>query len=205
MARQFLTILVLALLPVGALAQVVTEMTPDLIKQALADQKTDTCYGFGPSAGFGAIKLSGAPGYGCFTTPYSRVVAAARDATKKYKSFTEADVTPEMIVPEAHFHAFAQRRDHGPGMVDVEAVVLMPKGSKDRAAAIQPIRADQMTAEYKNLMGATFEGKSITAVFPLTVLDERNEVRVVFGSPICGGSLKRSADCAAKLKLDKVR
>jgi len=182
-------------------AQLVTEMTPEKIQEALKQEKGETCFPLKTDTPMGMQSAY----VGCFTTPFSRVAQAAQAARKKYKTFTEADVTPEMIAP--HFEVLAPSRDGGAGRTNVEAVVVTPKKSKDRSAAIQPILSEEMTAEYKNLMGATFEGKGMRAVFPLSALSEANEVHVVYDAKTCivGGWGKFFEDCPAKIKLDKVR
>src|SRR6185369_16076673 len=75
--RMILAVGALALVaaPTAGIAQVVTEMTPDTIKAAIADTKNDGCY---------ALKK----GFACFTPPYSRVAFAAREAKKKDEPFT---------------------------------------------------------------------------------------------------------------------
>ena len=78
----------------AASAQVVTEMTPERIREAIADTKAKGCYVL--STG-GVLERFGR---GCLTTPYSRVVLAAQNAREKYQPFTEADVQPAMLAPE---------------------------------------------------------------------------------------------------------
>lgn len=187
-----------------ASAQIVTEMTPERIQEALKQEKGETCYPLKTDTPMGMQSMY----VGCFTTPFSRVAQAAQAAKKKYKNFTEADVTPEMIEPHLEVLAPSHTRaGEGPRPVNVEAVVITPRKSKDRGAAIQPIKSEEMTAEYKNLMGATFEGRGMRAVFPLSALSEANEVHVVYDEKACivGGWGKWYEDCPAKLKLDKVR
>src|SRR5712692_3213182 len=86
-------------LPVVVAAQIVTEMTPERIKEAISSEKATGCYELHKQS------LTGRVVVGCFTTPFSRVVAAAQNAKRKYKPFTEADVTPELIAAgELHVH-----------------------------------------------------------------------------------------------------
>lgn len=179
-----------------AYAQVAAEMTPELIRQAIADGKGDGCYGLRAGKGFIGTAM-----VGCFSTPYSRVVSAAQAAKKKYKTFTEADVTPELVAAgELHIHGFAINPD-GPGMANVETIVITPKGSKDKSKAIQPTKATETTSEFKNQMGASFEGRSMTAVFPLDVLTEDHEIHIVYDSLI--GKPAWCDDCKAGIKLGK--
>lgn len=189
---------------VQAEAQIVAEMTPEKVREALAQEKGETCFPLKTDTPMGMSSTY----LGCYTTPFSRVAQAAQAAKKKYKAFTEADVTPEMIAP--HLEVLAPSLDrvgNRAGRANVEAVVIMPKKSKDRAAAIQPLKSEEMTSEYKNLMGATFEGRGMRAVFPLSVLSDANEVHVVFDEKACivGGWNKLVEDCPAKLNPQKAR
>src|SRR5687768_8054551 len=115
--RPALVLAVLAwALPSGA--QVVTEMTPERIRDAIADTKTDGCYEL-------------RKGYACFTTPYSRVVLAARSAKKEYKPFAEADAA-DLLAPFIEVVARPQ-----PSMIigsgrtgppiDVKTIVVLPR------------------------------------------------------------------------------
>jgi len=83
----------------------------------------------------------------------------------------------------------------------------MPAGSKDRSKAIPPTKSIETTDEFKNAMGANFEGKSITAIFPLAVLSEQNAVHVVYDKPkgALGTGASSCDDCEVRFKLDKVR
>jgi hypothetical protein len=193
--------------PVSAGAQIVMEMTPDRIREAIA-AGGDSCYGLTRGRKNQAMSVF----IGCYSTPYSRVAGAAKKAKAAYRPFTEADVTPEMIAPEVWIAARPQQPRHHPGMVDVVAVVVAPAKSTDTGAAIQPVRSIEDTATYQNMMGATFQGKGMMAVFPLSILSEENEVRVVYDSPVCtegsfSGFLKdkKTAECAVRFKLDKIR
>jgi hypothetical protein len=184
-----------------ARGQLITQMTPELIGEAI-EQRDSGSYKIQEHSGWG-----NGPVLGYFTTPYSRVVLAANSARKLYKTFTLADVTPELLAPEVHVYALARaiggRMD---AIANVQAVVVMPAKEKDRTKAIQPIRTSELTEEYKNLMEAVMTGRSIIAVFPLSVLDEKNEVRVVFDRFVPGASaVKGCTDCGARFNLKKVK
>jgi hypothetical protein len=189
-------------------AEIVKEMTPALIKEAIelgSKNKGDGCYALRSQQPIG--------GMGCVSTPFSRVVEAASMAKQKYKPFSETDVTKEMLAPELHIHAWPNT--HGPGVVSAENVILRPKGAKDLASIIRPTRIDEREASYKNAMGGTWTGKEIMAVFPINALTDDTEVRVIYTQPVCseGGSWSLSlkpqmtADCGARLgsSLKKVR
>ena len=203
-------IAIASLLAVPATAQVVTDMTPELIKQAIADKKGKPCYPISMGSTMAMTKRD----VGCFSTPYSRVVAAARAAQKAYKPFTEADVTVDMFAPEVRVIASAVNRIHGvgAGIISPKTVVVMPIGVTDIAAAIQPSKTEEVDQAFTNAYGAEWRGKTIVASFPLSVLSEKNELRIVYDGPCgAGGPGSRNAeggfttDCGSKFKLDKVR
>ncbi len=179
------------------------EMTPELIQKAIADDRVEGCYAL-KGKGAGLPGLREGFGFGCFTTPYSRVAMAAQDARKKYATFSEADVTPEMLEPVLEVVAPPRDRLDGPGVVSVEAVVVMPSKSKDRSAAILPIDGEQIDAYYQNILGATFEGVGLVARFPLSALKKGNEVRIAYDGLACADwKNKRFSECKVPLKLNK--
>jgi hypothetical protein len=191
-----------------ASAQVVTQMTPELVQQALTDTKTPGCY---------PLKMGGLMSFrttivGCYTTPYSRIAGAAQRARTKYQPFTVADVTDEMRRPVVEVIAFPQSEIAGMplrerGMLSVLAVVVAPAKAKDRSAGvILPTAQAETGEEYVNAYGAKWEAKSITATFPMDVLRETNEIRVVYPANACADSKnKLYSECAVDLKLDKVK
>lgn len=193
-------VLAVALLSTSpASAQLVLEMTPELVRQAIADDKNPGCY---------SLKT----GYACFSTPYSRLAAAAREARKRYEKFAEADVTPELLRPGiVEVIAWAQpsfvygRGRTGPP-IDVTTVVVAPKKSSDRSAAILPAERVDLDERYQNLMGAKWEAHGLVARFPITVLVEANEVRVVYAGKGCADwKQKLASECGFQFKLDGVR
>jgi hypothetical protein len=189
----------------SAQAQILKDLTPDQIKAALADTKTDSCYELKPKVSLGlaiGAKAVTVP-MGCFSTPYSRVVGIGAAARKKYLVADAASITPETIgAGELRIFAFAQSTGQA-GMADVQTVVIMPKDTKDRSKAIQPTHAEELTEEYKNLYGASFQGKSMMAAFPLTALSESNEVHVIYSGHI--GAPAYCDDCKSKLSLKDVK
>ena len=183
----------LAALVLVANGAVAADLTPEMIQKAIADTKTTGCYSVG-----GSFMLSQAP-WGCFTTPYSRIVQAAGVARVAYQKFEASDVTVELVAPgEIHVYAFAQPVKGQVHVHDVEAIVIAPKGSK-REGVILPIRSFDTANEFKNLLGASTEGRSMTAVFPVSAVSDRNEIRVVYRS--AGGTYEMKA----QFKLDKIR
>ena len=141
---------------------------------------------------------------GGFSTPFLRVAMAANAAKSKYKTFVASDVTPEMIAPEVEIIARSIGLE-GTSVANVEAIVVLPKGVKDPLKAIQPIRTRALDEKYKNLMGFTAEGHGMIAVFPLSILKEGYEVRVIFDKHVNGGSSGPCFDCGVPIKLKGIR
>jgi len=98
------------------------------------------------------------PLIGSFSTPFARVVQAALAARKKGNSFAPADVTPDLTAPELHVIALAQTAATDDGMVaTVLSVMLARRGSKDPADVIQPLKTNELTAQYQSLAGTAFK------------------------------------------------
>lgn len=95
--------------------------------------------------------------------PLGRVYQAANSAKEKFLPFTRADVTEDMLQPTLTISA----RCGGTNMAvnpSVTHIVIMAKGAKDDAAAVQPTSMDPWDTEVGNLLGAkmTREGKRAT-------------------------------------------
>jgi hypothetical protein len=196
----------LTLAPSAAVAQIVVEMTPAKIKEAIA---------WGESvkrvelpeliSGSGFAWKSQKAVWGTYSTPFMRVAAAANAAKKKYKAFSEADVTPDMIAPELHVMGYAVSLGKL-NVANVENVVITKKKDKDRSRAIQPTRTEPLSEEYQNLYGAKTEGRSLLAVFPLDVAVDGNEVHIIYDRKVASANGTGGCDdCSAELKLEKLR
>jgi hypothetical protein len=200
--RSIPCVLLAASMAIPIRAEVLTELSPAQIKEAIAaPEKAASCYRL--TKGRFAMEVFA----DCFTTPFSRVVGAAREAKRKYKPFSEADVTPELIAAgELQIHGLAGPAARG-GVASVDTIVVMPEGSKDRSKAVMPTKTTEVSAEYKNALGASYEGKSVTAVFPLSVLTERNTVHSVFDKhrAASGAGAAGCDDCDIEFKLKNVR
>jgi hypothetical protein len=195
---RILTAAALTLAAVPGHAQVVQEMTPERIREAIADRKTEGCY---------ELKKS----YACFTTPYSRVVQAARAAAKEYKRFGEADVTEAMVAPVVEVLAYGQlAMVMGSGRVgspvDVKTVVVLPRKSKDPGDVIHAMERIEVGSTWDSGLDGKFEGKGMLAVFPLSVLTEANEVRLVYNGDGCSDwKLNPAKECDFRFRLKGVR
>lgn len=158
------------------------EMTPTIIQEAIRMgglQKNVTLYGGSSGGGLrglriGAGKNNGHDAYASYTTPYLRVMLAAHHAKREYKPFAESDVTPEMIEPVLVVYASPAVR--GRTVSSVKAVVVF---NKKTGEAIQPTTNEQSTVHYSNAYGAETEGTAFLATFPLDVVNDDNELRIV--------------------------
>ncbi len=143
-------------------------------------------------AGWG-IKVKGAKPpdvCGIASTPFLRVAHAAHRATVKYQKLTADQVAPADLAPELLVYG-SPRGAHGRA-TSVAAIVVMPKGGKSKADAVQPMRAEPVDVEMSNAFGATAQAQALGAAFPLEVLQEGAEIRIVYESGF---------ECSMKVKL----
>jgi len=199
-------LVVSSMLAVRAQAQIVRDLTPEQIREAIAfgaKNKDVWPYRIQEKA-----RWSWPPLIAVYTTPVLRVALAANAAKKRYQVFTEKDVTPDLIAPEIQVFAPSQSLE-GAAIANVVTIVLLPHNSKDTSQAIHPTRIIEASQEYKNLLGFSAEGRGLVAVFPIDVWTENNEVHVVFDSGIPSsqgrGKLGGCTDCKSRIYLDKVR
>jgi len=115
-------------------------------------------------------------------TPSDLIALEARAAKKAYKAYTRDNVTPDLaqdvlvfIVPPRAEKARAM--DAHPA----ETIVLLPKGSKDPAAAVRPVWTKVDVATYQNAFGATWQQATTLAAFrPQDVTAAGVEFAVVY-------------------------
>jgi hypothetical protein len=104
-----------------------------------------------------------------------------------------------MIAPEIQVYAWSSSVE-GTAIANVEAVVLLPYGSRDKGQAVHPTQVSEATEQYKNLFGFSGEGRGLLAVFPLDLWRESNEVHVVFDRY---NSHAHCSDCKWRITLGK--
>ena len=97
--------------------------------------------------------------------PLGRVYQAADHAKYKFLPFTRADVTDDMLQPTLTITA----RTIGTNRA-VNHIVIMPRGAKDDAAAVQPTSIEPYDAEEQNQLGATMTRIGKSATFQLASL-----------------------------------
>lgn len=205
-----LAMMVVSILALNSQGQIVTEMTPERIREAIEVGTNATevwPYRIQEKTHF-SLRPSFPPQIGVYTTPFLRVALAASVASKRYQSFTERDVTAEMIAPEIHVYARSQSLDSAT-VADVVSVAVLPHKCQDTSLTVGPSQMSVATEEYKALYGFDNHESAILAVFPADVWREDNEVHVVFDREIPGarGPSARGGciDCKSQIYLDKVR
>lgn len=189
----------LLLLGSAARPQIVLEMTPEKIREAILWGPTQDSFGAYVSKGYANCD---------FTTPYLRVAIAAKEAKKAYKPFAETDVTPEMTEPVVVMVCHPNPVNGNmltDGVADVENVVILPKVKG--GTPIQPKTSAKVPEPLRNGMGNTFDAVGLTVTFPLEILAPDNQVHVVYSKKIYPGGFGGGGcdDCAMDFKLGKVR
>lgn len=126
---------------------------------------------------------------GLASTPFQRVAEAAYKAARKYQALTPEQVDPAALEPV--LTVYGAPRGSGHGATSVVAIVIMPKGAKSKADAIQPLRSEPLPLEMSNAFGATTSAEGLMAHFPLESLQDGAEIRIVYAAGL---------DCSLKVK-----
>jgi hypothetical protein len=188
--KRELTIAAMFLIPTTVGAQVVTQMTPALIGEALtwgATQKDAPFYRLkGPDERIVT-----------FDSPFARVAVLGYSAKRDYKTVDAASVDAVLLEPYVSIHARPYNvrpiRSRRARVVGVRKVIVTgPKGSNP----IQPLVETVRTNTYGNALGAEWQANSMTAKFPLEVLRPDAEVHVLY---------EDGDDITFRFDLDEVR
>lgn len=148
------------------------QVVPVDVVAALADRQHDGGYRMGPFV---------------VTTPYARVVELKRAADRTLRPVTPADIPPDLLAPRlivwARPHVTGATAFGRPGVDSPVRIVLRPKGSKDAAAALQPLDVQTIPEAYGNALGGQWPAQTIAAAFPLeTVRAGQWEIVGIFQS-----------------------
>ncbi len=114
-------------------------------------------------------------------TPWLRVAMAARDAKSKYLPFDRAQVTKDMRALTFALTApgVPPHREIGFPAINVKHAVVAGGAGAD-ATITQPQSISSTTQEWKNGFGNVVAStQGVVAIFPLALLKEGNEVRVI--------------------------
>jgi hypothetical protein len=173
--RKLLTLL--ALMAVPARAEVVREMTPERVREALAwgaGQKDHPSYRLkGPSP----LKMKGYR-VAVFGTPYARAAAVGFAAKQEYRTAEPAAVDAQLLEPYVNVYAPPHRtQGRPPRVIGVRKIVLTgPRG----ASPIQPTDERSELRSYGNALGAEWQANSVHATFPLDAVRPDTEVHVLY-------------------------
>src|SRR5687767_13096323 len=116
-------------------------MTSVAVADAIKEGTTAKNVRFYPARG-GPFEIGANVGV-AYSTPYVRVAFAANEAKRRYKPFTQADVTDELRAPELRVYAPAWAASDKRTIVSSEAIVVL-KGW-DKGSVIQPTSTQEMT------------------------------------------------------------
>lgn len=160
-------------------------IAPSATSQSLSDAAITQAIKEGQAKKYTSVGIDAGPYSIVISGPSARVVAAARKAAEELKPFAAADVTTEMTGAFVRITAWPDKPSYAQysGWTVTPAatnIILMPKGFKDLASAIQPASTEPFPQEWGNAMGAKFEGQGITADFDLSALPA-GEFDVVVG------------------------
>lgn len=196
--RLPLVLLALSLMATDASGQIVREMTPQHIGEAIALGTTSEH--LAPYPIQERARSSWPPQIGVYTTPFLRVALAAHTAKQRGGSFTEANVSAEMLAPLIYVYASAPPLQGAAG-ANVVSVVILPRNAKDLSQAVQPTSVHPF--------GFVGQGQNMLAIFPLAVWREHNDIHVIFDKEIQSsrGPQARGGctDCRSRIYLENIR
>ena len=208
-ARVVLALVWAAGIAVGAEGgQLVLAPTPEQIDEAVqlavderAAQRFLAAFVVQSHAGWG-----NGPLIGMFSTPFSRVVAAAAAARKRNEPFGRSNVPPDVTVSELHIVVFSVAAVGDGALATVETVRVRPRTGPHSDDDIQPIRVEDLLEPYRKLYNVGVEGRGIIAVFPLSAVSAKNEIVVVFDRTVRGASaLSQCKECVVPFPSSGIR
>ena len=170
---------VVALVLADAPAGMVTEMTPELIEQAIQEGQVKAKSGL-LSGLFGKVSLPGQYPQGgrkkpCFLmTPYSRVVFASHLAFSENRALTPQRMNPDLVAPEL-WVVCSPITHSTEGPSDVRTISLVAGGR-----AVPALRTETSRELYQDKFGFTYPALGMTAVFPLSAAQPGGEVNVIY-------------------------
>ena len=123
--------------------------------------------------------------------PVGRIMRLAQDAKKKYKPFTAADVTDEMLSPTLWLTADPNKPAFTSGVwhrtAAAEHVVLKRKGASgdNPADVLQAENLEPFATSWSNALGGKWDGQGMTARFSLDGFKKMpgDEIDIVIVTP----------------------
>jgi hypothetical protein len=161
-----------------ARAQVVQDMTPERIREALEwgvsasetelsqyDLRTDKTWLVN------------------FDTPFLRVAQFSRAMKIQNSPATEGDVSPKLAAPEVHLYAHARQTAGGGPLPNIEYVMVVRPRPDGAAENLLPTSLQSFVRRVprdEDVGGPTRIARSVKASFPMRALAAGNEVRLTF-------------------------
>jgi hypothetical protein len=147
------------------------------------------------------------PLLGRFSTPYSRVVEAARAARQQKKAFAASDVSPDLTAPEVHVIVSSDvASTDDTARATMRSMTIVVRGGQAPTDRIGPLRTMPLSQEYRDRYGVTVAGTGVIGIFPLTALRPGSELVVSFDRPARGSTAMSSCkDCTVQFDIAKLR
>jgi len=120
---------------------------------------------------------------GYLSTPFSRIALVAEHYRRQFLPFTAASVPPELLAPEAWLYVFPDNAigiRPGPDVREPKTVVITPRKAGGDVTAHHPLRTMPFSEVYRAMFRAKFDGQGLIAMFPLELLNDANEIRIVY-------------------------
>jgi hypothetical protein len=166
-----LAMILLCLVLLSPAPDVVRTMTPAAVQQALKSGVSSDAYLLSP----------GGPPYVWISTPFRRVAELGMAARQKYQEIRPSGVPRDLYAPpvvEVGVSAWMLGESIDSPIVEIEHIVLVTRvGEEERFN--QPTRTEEEIETWSNALGVARRGRGLRATFPLRLLAEGTEVRVV--------------------------
>jgi hypothetical protein len=170
--------LLLVLLAVPARAEIVRNMTPERVREALAwgaAQKEIPAYPL-KSGIYGRAQR-----WAVVSTPFSRVAEVGHKAKREYATVDETVISADLLEPYVDIlvgpRVIQPYTNRPARVIGVSKVVIT---GRNGTSPLQPLEQAPLVQSYGNLFGAEWIANAVSARFPLDVVRADTEVHVVY-------------------------
>jgi hypothetical protein len=190
----------------GRAEQLAVTLSQEQIREAIelaSDEKAATkflqAYVLQSRSGMGSGPL-----IGYMSTPYARLVLAARAAKKDGKAFSAADVAPDLVSPELQVIMLNQSAAYD-AATSVAQVVTVVRGTPP--ATVEPIRRATATDDHYRLYAVSRDNAgALVLSFPLDVVVQGSQIRVAYSHVVRGSSaITYCKDCLVPIGAARLR
>jgi hypothetical protein len=198
---------VLAVTGAAARQRITASLAPDDVNEAirLAGDPNGAAKFLQPYIVQSRSGMGTGPLIGYLSTPFSRVVLAARAAQKDGKTFSAADVTADLIVPELHVIVLNQVAAYDPVAAVAQLVVVAANGPSGEP--IEPTRRGSVTQEHYRLYAIPRDNAgALMVTFPLDVVTPGRQIRVTYTHVVRGSTAATNCkECVVPLAATRLR